>query len=464
MASNYPASQDDNTTLPDPTTGDYTNNPSHIQLHANANDAIKELEAKVGYGADTPPGNNFILTSDSLGNSAWAEPPNSAIWGLVAGTLSDQTDLQAALDAKLSKSGGTMTGNLILNGAPSTSLQAATKDYVDSFGPTQIIRNEVPGGSVNGSNTAFTTASQFSTGSLRVYLNGQRLTPGSGVDYIEADQGFTMQYAPLSGDVLLVDYELSNSTLLIGTNSIITGETPTGAIDSSNTTFAAARAYIGGTLQVWLNGILQTLTTDYTETTPASGIFTMIPAPVTGDVLRISYQYNLNPSSNADTVDGIHANTVATANKLYPLGSDAKYSQAVLPTGSQIRLGVNEIDNAGATLTTSYVTFATVAASSLGGAVEIQWGAVVGNGASGAERNFDIQILCDGVATGITPSTINYDAIFISGATTYLSYGFIHDQTGLSAGAHTWTLRLKASINTAVVLGRAFLKVSEIVS
>jgi hypothetical protein len=40
------------------------------------------------------------------------------------------TDTQDA--TKLSLSGGTMTGNLILNAAPTTGLQAATKSYVDS--------------------------------------------------------------------------------------------------------------------------------------------------------------------------------------------------------------------------------------------------------------------------------------------------------------------------------------------
>lgn len=46
--------------------------------------------------------------------------------------ISDTTGLQAALDAKLALGGGTMTGSLILAGAPSTALEAATKAYVDS--------------------------------------------------------------------------------------------------------------------------------------------------------------------------------------------------------------------------------------------------------------------------------------------------------------------------------------------
>lgn len=45
MATNFPTSLD---TLTNPTSGDPLNNPSHSAQHANANDAIEALEAKVG--------------------------------------------------------------------------------------------------------------------------------------------------------------------------------------------------------------------------------------------------------------------------------------------------------------------------------------------------------------------------------------------------------------------------------
>ena len=47
---------------------------------------------------------------------------SSTVWGGITGTLSNQTDLQNALNAKLNLSGGTMTGNLILPGITITSL------------------------------------------------------------------------------------------------------------------------------------------------------------------------------------------------------------------------------------------------------------------------------------------------------------------------------------------------------
>lgn len=205
----------------------------------------------------------------------------------------------------------------------------AVQDDLDSKSQLSMVRNEVPGGSINGSNTVFTTASAFATGSLRVYKNGIRLK-GGGADYTASASGFTMVTAPATSTVLLVDYEVGAAGFSIGTNSVITGETPTGTINGSTTLFTAARAYIGGSLQVWLNGLLQTPTTDYAETSPAAGTFTFTTAPLTGDILRISYQYNLNPSSNADTVDGIHANATATANQLMPLDANAKVNASLL--------------------------------------------------------------------------------------------------------------------------------------
>ena len=52
MATNFPASLD---SLTNPTSSDSLNSPSHSAQHANANDAIEALQAKVGVdgSADT---------------------------------------------------------------------------------------------------------------------------------------------------------------------------------------------------------------------------------------------------------------------------------------------------------------------------------------------------------------------------------------------------------------------------
>jgi hypothetical protein len=53
------------------------------------------------------------------------------IWGSIVGNINDQIDLQNLVDGKVSISGDTMTGFLVLSGDPQLDLHAATKGYVD---------------------------------------------------------------------------------------------------------------------------------------------------------------------------------------------------------------------------------------------------------------------------------------------------------------------------------------------
>jgi len=109
-----------------------------------------------------------------------------------------------------------------------------------------------------------------------------------------------------------------------GSNSVITGETPTGLVNGTNTTFTTSVAYVGGSLSVFINGINQKRTTHFTETTPGSGIFTMDDAPLTGDVITVNYQFTSGTTGNADTVDSYHANATPTANTIPVLNGSAK--------------------------------------------------------------------------------------------------------------------------------------------
>jgi hypothetical protein len=61
-----------------------------------------------------------------------ASGSTTADWGSISGTLSNQADLQTALDAKLDLAGGTMTGDIILPADPDAAMEAATKQYVDA--------------------------------------------------------------------------------------------------------------------------------------------------------------------------------------------------------------------------------------------------------------------------------------------------------------------------------------------
>lgn len=68
-----------------------------------------------------------------------------------------------------------------------------------------LVANETPSGSINGTNTAFTLANGNAYG-LGLYLNGQLLEPGTGNDYTISGNAITTLFAPLAGDKLRAYY------------------------------------------------------------------------------------------------------------------------------------------------------------------------------------------------------------------------------------------------------------------
>lgn len=63
-------------------------------------------------------------------------------------------------------------------------------------------------------------------------------------------------------------------------------ETPAGAVDGTNAEFTVSQTAYAGTLQVYLNGMLQELTDDYTLT---GQVITLTTAPLPGDKVRVIY-------------------------------------------------------------------------------------------------------------------------------------------------------------------------------
>lgn len=72
-------------------------------------------------------------------------------------------------------------------------------------GDVNFTENEVPSGTINGSNVTFTVANAPSPAtSLKVYLNSLRQVPTT--DYTLSGVTITFVQAPLTGSTLLVDY------------------------------------------------------------------------------------------------------------------------------------------------------------------------------------------------------------------------------------------------------------------
>ena len=130
---------------------------------------------------------------------AMTRSSDSDLWTEITGTLVyiDQGTTNA--DTRYyctSNSGGTLGSTAI----------TYVQDTAGGFGASNIVTEETPSGSVNGSNTSYTLAYTPTSGSLKLYLNGIRLKSGAGNDYTISTNTITMTTAPISGDVLIADY------------------------------------------------------------------------------------------------------------------------------------------------------------------------------------------------------------------------------------------------------------------
>ncbi len=69
-----------------------------------------------------------------------------------------------------------------------------------------LVANEIPAGSINGSNVTFTLAATPVSTSVQIYLNGLMQQPGASKDYELSGGTITFATAPETGDILLANY------------------------------------------------------------------------------------------------------------------------------------------------------------------------------------------------------------------------------------------------------------------
>jgi hypothetical protein len=79
----------------------------------------------------------------------------------------------------------------------------------------------------------------------------------------------------------------SSGTLGLG-GGTLTQETPSGTINGSNQTFTLAHTPLANSLNLYVDGLPQILTTHYTI---VSGTITMVTAPAYGQTIYASYSY-----------------------------------------------------------------------------------------------------------------------------------------------------------------------------
>ena len=114
------------------------------------------------------------------------------------------TGMIALSDASKKYTWTTLSGDATINAAGALTVNNTSGTGFIKY--PDFVYNEIPGGSINGVNTSFTTANTPVSGTSCLYYNGDRLIPGSGNDYIISGKNLTIAFAPTTGDVLLIDY------------------------------------------------------------------------------------------------------------------------------------------------------------------------------------------------------------------------------------------------------------------
>ena len=151
-----------------------------------------------------------------------------------------------------------------------------------------FIDAEVPAGTVDGSNTAFTLANVPNpSASLELFRNGLLLTQGG--DYTLSGNAITFLTgaAPQPSDVLSAFYRLSVTIPGVG---FVDQQTPIGAINGVNGVFTLAQTPSPtASLAVYRNGLLLTAGVDYTLS-GAVITFTSGLVPQSTDTLSCSYR------------------------------------------------------------------------------------------------------------------------------------------------------------------------------
>lgn len=208
--------------------------------------------------------------------------------------------------------------------------------YDDDLFTSSLSAPEVLGGTPNNSTTAFTLSQVYTM--VNIFKNGRLMREGAGNDYTISGTTVTFTSAPLTGDTLMAQGITGSQLMISGSNSQIFDETPSGAVNSSNTSFTTANPYVPGTLRVFVGGDKQKRGVHFTETSPGTGGFTMSDAPWSGDDMMVDYQFVQSVTGNADTVDGINANTTATANNLMPLDANAKFPLTLISSPARVRV------------------------------------------------------------------------------------------------------------------------------
>jgi hypothetical protein len=208
-------------------------------------------------------------------------------------------DVTGGLTAFVSE--GTTNGN---------SAWSLNTDDVITLGTTALTFTQVAGGSLYAAGTglalngsafdvvAADTSLTVNADSVQVRVNdaslevsnGLRVKQGTAGQVYIANASGVLTPTTLSGDVASVSGtgSVTLATGIVRASNYVVRDSPTGAVNGTNTAYTLTSTPVTGTEQVFLNGLLQEpgAGNDYTI---SSGTITFLAAPVTGDRIRVTY-------------------------------------------------------------------------------------------------------------------------------------------------------------------------------
>lgn len=182
MASNYPTSLD---TFTNPSANDSLNSPSHALQHANANDAIEALEAKLGIGDSTAGSatSGYVLTAGTGGTTTWSAPSIAGLTLVTAQTVGSAvssvivpTVFSSTYDNyKIIYSGGTSSTNGYIAVQLRTGSTTSTSGYY--FGMNDVTYGNVQSSEAGSNATSWTYVGYASSTNSFNHLNFDLVNP-----------------------------------------------------------------------------------------------------------------------------------------------------------------------------------------------------------------------------------------------------------------------------------------------
>jgi hypothetical protein len=144
------------------------------------------------------------------------------------------------------------------------------------------IDNEIPIGEINGINRIFKLLNIPLIGSEYIYMNG--LLQRRGLDYVMANEYFTLEHAPFPGENILCSYTKMAFIEIFN-------EIPSGEINGFNNIFILNNIPISQSEYVYLNGLLLTKGEEFDYTIENNLLF-LKDRPAPGEILTCTYKTN----------------------------------------------------------------------------------------------------------------------------------------------------------------------------